>query len=220
MTSINAVIFDLDGVLADTVEFHYLSTKKVAEHLNVPFSRKMNQQFQGMNRGHMIEQLLKQTEQPYSKKDIEHLGNLKNKHYQSYIQTLTKEDVLPGMISFLDELKENHISTAIASSSSNAQTVLENLQIIDYFDSIVPAKEVKNMKPAPEIFLKAAQELNIDPSECAAIEDSEAGIKAIKETSMFSIGVGRDSAVMKADWHVVNTQEITWPKLKREVENR
>ncbi|WP_280771014.1 beta-phosphoglucomutase [Salipaludibacillus daqingensis] len=204
-----AVIFDLDGVLANTVEFHYLSTKKVADVLNVPFTREMNQQFQGMNRNHLIKHLLKHTEKPFSDKDIKTYGTLKNKTYQNLIQTLKPEDVLPGMMTFLLDLKNQNIQTAIASSSSNAKTVLEKLEIVSFFDTIVPAASITKMKPDPEIFLRAADDLHVPYNECVAIEDSEAGMQAIQATTMFSVGIGSDPLVKTADWHVYKTEDLT-----------
>lgn len=208
-----AVIFDLDGVLADTVEFHYLSTKKVANQLNVSFTRETNQVFQGMNRRHVIEQLLKNTKQPDSNQDIEKLGQLKNRYYQEYIKSLTSNDVLPGMMTFLTDLKKEGIKMAIASSSSNAEIVLKNLEIIDFFDVIVPAGSITHMKPHPEIFLKAADKLNIPYNECVAIEDSKAGMLAIQATQMFSVGIGNDPVIKTADWHISTTKEISLAKL-------
>ncbi|WP_416150581.1 beta-phosphoglucomutase [Salipaludibacillus sp. HK11] len=208
-----AIIFDLDGVLADTVEFHYLSTKQVAEKLNVPFTREMNQKFQGMNRKHLIKSLLNQSNETYTDEDVEQLGNLKNQWYKHYIQKITPANILPGMADLLMEINNEKIPMAIASSSSNARAVLEHLEIIHLFQIIVPSASVTHMKPNPEIFLKAADQLHVDYKDCVAIEDSEAGMQAIKSTSMFSVGVGNDPAVRTADWHVSSTKEISLKKL-------
>ncbi|MCE7791916.1 beta-phosphoglucomutase [Salipaludibacillus sp. CUR1] len=208
-----AVIFDLDGVLADTVEFHYLSIKKVAEREGVPFTRQMNQQLQGMNRKHIMKEILKPSSKSYSDNEIDQLADLKNKYYIDYIQTLAPGDALPGMVDFLKELKSEKIRTAIASSSSNARTVLENLGITGYFDIIINAKDITRMKPDPEIFLKAADELEADYRECAAIEDSEAGLKAIKATPMFSVGIGEEPFLKHADLYLKKTEEISLGRL-------
>jgi len=215
-----AVIFDLDGVIANTVEFHYLSTKKVADQLDVPFTREMNQHFQGMNRKHIIKQLLKTGQHPYNEIDIETYGTQKNHYYQNYIKYLTPDDVLPGMMSFLIDLKKADIRIAIASSSSNAKVVLEKLEIIDFFDTIVPSSSIKNMKPNPEIFLRAADTLEIPYNACVAIEDSEAGMLAIQATSMFSVGIGHDPVVKTADWHISTTKEISLKKLTEKYKDK
>ncbi|WP_078430889.1 beta-phosphoglucomutase [Alkalihalobacterium alkalinitrilicum] len=210
----NAVIFDLDGVLADTVEYHYLATKQVADELGIPFERELNQKMQGMSRAALIDELVKNSDISFTSDQKQALGNRKNEYYRQLIQKLTKDDVLPGMYKFLMELKEHRIKMAIASASSNARTVLGNLGINSFFEHVVDIGEVKNMKPHPEIFLKAADALKVPPQNCIAIEDSEAGIKAIKQTEMFSIGVGSHAAVKAANWHVYQTSEITLTKLQ------
>ncbi|ADU30313.1 beta-phosphoglucomutase [Evansella cellulosilytica] len=208
-----AVIFDLDGVLADTVDLHYLATKKVALEEGLPFDREVNQKLQGMNRLAVVEQLLKNSKKEYSDVEKQELGERKNVYYKQQISNLTEKDVLPGMKDFLDQLVKNKVQLAIASSSSNAKTTLSKLNIIDYFDFVVDVAKVKKMKPDPEIFLQAANELQVPPERCVAIEDSEAGIKAIMQTEMFSIGIGFSEEVKKADWHVISTKEITFKKL-------
>ncbi|WP_216830220.1 beta-phosphoglucomutase [Alkalihalobacterium elongatum] len=209
----HAVIFDLDGVLADTVEYHYLATKQVSDKLNIPFDRELNQRMQGMSRTVLIEELVRKSDRSYTPLQKAELGNQKNANYQQLISRITKDDILPGMSDFITTLKKNHMKMAIASASSNAKTVLDNLEISHYFDHIVDIHDVKKMKPDPEIFLKAADALNVPYDKCIAIEDSEAGIKAIKQTPMFSIGVGEHAAVKSADWHVHSTEEISYEKL-------
>lgn len=213
----HAVIFDLDGVLADTVEYHYLATKRVADELDIPFDRALNQKMQGMSRTSLIEALVKNSDYSFTPEQKEELGNRKNEYYQQLIRRITREDILPGMTDFLEKLKQNDIKLAIASASSNAKTVLTHLKISHFFEHIVDIRDVQKMKPDPEIFLKAADALQVPYENCIAIEDSEAGIKAIKQTPMFSIGVGTHAAVKEADWHVDNTSEITYEKLTRNI---
>ncbi|UTR14772.1 beta-phosphoglucomutase [Salipaludibacillus sp. LMS25] len=214
MECLQAVIFDLDGVLADTVHYHYLATKKIADLEGVPFTPHMNEAFQGMSRKHMIKEMVKESSKTYTEADIAKLGELKNKYYQSYIKRLTEDDILPGMLAFLNELKEAHIPMAIASSSSNARTVVERLGISHFFKVIIDAKTIKKMKPDPEIFLTAADMLKVPYDNCVALEDSWAGITAIKATPMFAVGIGELSAVKKADLHITNTQELTLKRLR------
>ncbi|MBB5173722.1 beta-phosphoglucomutase [Texcoconibacillus texcoconensis] len=212
-----AVIFDLDGVLADTVGDHYLATKRVADEEGLHFNREMNQKVQGMSRRFLIEQLVKNSQYKYSDVEKEKLGERKNQYYKERIAGLSKEDLLPGMHSFLIQLKQHNIKLAIASSSSNAKLTLTNLEIIDFFDVIIDPRSVQNMKPDPEIFIKAADELEVSGEKCVAIEDGEAGMQAIKQTSMFSVGIGDHTALKKANWHVKNTSEITLEKLASKV---
>ncbi|WP_078556257.1 beta-phosphoglucomutase [Bacillus alkalicellulosilyticus] len=210
---IRAVIFDLDGVIADTVELHYEATKRVADEVNLPFTREINERMQGRGRMELIEELVKGSNQTFSEIEKKELGNRKNRYYQELISNLTKEDVLPGMYDFIQNVKEHSIPLAIASSSSNALLVIKNLEIKSFFDYIVDVKKIKKMKPDPEIILYAADRLGVPYQQCVAIEDSEAGMKAIKSTPMFSIGIGSNTEVKQADWHVQDTKEITYKQL-------
>ncbi|WP_026672729.1 beta-phosphoglucomutase [Alkalihalobacterium bogoriense] len=205
-----AVIFDLDGVLANTVEYHYLATKKVADEIGVPFTREQNLQMQGRGRNLLIEELVKGSQKEYKDEEKQVLGEKKNEYYQELIETITAEDVLPGMDVLIDELRHNDIKVAVASSSSNAKTVLGNLQLLGVCDYVVDITTVKELKPDPEIFLKAADELGIPYAHCIGIEDSEAGILAINEAPMFSIGIGNHP---NANWQVDRTDEITYEKM-------
>ncbi|UOE94024.1 beta-phosphoglucomutase [Alkalihalobacillus sp. LMS39] len=205
-----AVIFDLDGVLANTVEFHYLATKKVADDIGVPFTREQNLQMQGRGRNILIEELVKASTKAFTDEEKLVLGERKNEYYQELIETITAKDVLPGMEELIDELRQNQIKVAVASSSSNAKTVLGNLQLLGVCDYVVDITTVKALKPDPEIFLKAADELGIPYAHCIGIEDSEAGIIAINEAPMFSIGIGHHP---NANWQVGRTDEITYEKM-------
>ncbi|MCR6096371.1 beta-phosphoglucomutase [Salipaludibacillus agaradhaerens] len=214
MERLQAVIFDLDGVLADTVHYHFLATKKVADLEGVPFTPEMNEAFQGMSRKHMIKEIVKEAPKAYIESDLDKLAELKNDYYKSYIKSLSSRDILPGMLSFLNELKEADIPMAIASSSSNARTVVARLGIEHFFQIIINAKSIKKMKPDPEIFLTAADRLKVPYDNCVAIEDSWAGITAIKATPMFSVGIGESPAVREADLHITHTQDLTLKRLR------
>ncbi|WP_078576730.1 beta-phosphoglucomutase [Salipaludibacillus agaradhaerens] len=214
MERLQAVIFDLDGVLADTVHYHFLATKKVADLEGVPFTPEMNEAFQGMSRKHMIKEIVKEAPKTYIESDLDKLAELKNDYYKSYIKSLSSRDILPGMLSFLNELKEADIPMAIASSSSNARTVVARLGIEHFFQIIINAKSIKKMKPDPEIFLTAADRLKVPYDNCVAIEDSWAGITAIKATPMFSVGIGESPAVREADLHITHTQDLTLKRLR------
>ncbi|SDY95102.1 beta-phosphoglucomutase [Evansella caseinilytica] len=212
-TMFKAVIFDLDGVIADTVEYHYLSTKRVAEEEDLSFSRERNQKMQGRSRADLIDELVKNSRKVYSPSEKQKLGERKNHYFQQYIAGLSQVDILPGVYELLRELKENRIKMAIASSSSNARTTLSNLGITHLFDCVVDTRTIRQMKPDPEIFLQAAERLDTACGDCIAMEDGEAGMKAIKQTPMFSVGIGSNDVVKTADWHVRQTSELSFSKL-------
>jgi beta-phosphoglucomutase len=213
MSKLQAVIFDMDGVIADTVELYYQANKRTADRMEAPFTRELNQQLQGISRFKTVEYMAGLSGRPFSAGQLAELAEAKNRHYKQLIQQLSLNDVLPGIRELLRELKGSSIKTAVASSSSNAFTVLERLALVDQFDFIVDIKTIQRGKPDPEIFMKAADGLGVPYANCAAIEDGEAGLAGIKRAGMFSVGVGAHEAMKEADWHVPSTGEITLAEL-------
>ncbi|MFC3884898.1 beta-phosphoglucomutase [Bacillus songklensis] len=218
MSMLKAVIFDMDGVIADTVQLYYFANKHIADQIGAPFDRDLNQRLQGINRMKTVECLVELSGQTFSDEKKRSLAEEKNEHYKKLIQNMSPKDMLPGILPLLMELKENKVKTAVASSSSNAFTVLEKLELIHWFDYVVDVKTIQNGKPHPEIFMKAADELGIRYKNCAAIEDGEAGLSGIQKAGMFSIGVGAHQAMEKADWHVMSTGKLNYRELKEKFE--
>jgi beta-phosphoglucomutase len=214
LEKLEAVIFDLDGVIADTVELYYLAGKRLADEVGVEFDRDLNQRLQGLNRYIGVEMMLGDKLKDYSKEQIRLLGDQKSDYYRELIGTLSVEHLLPGMKELLEELKKAEIKTAIASSSSNAVVVIDKLRINELIDHIVDITKLKKGKPDPEIFVTAAQELQVPEANCVAIEDGEAGLSGILQTDMFAVGVGEHKAMQQADWNVETTKEITLEKLQ------
>ncbi|MBM7704129.1 beta-phosphoglucomutase [Metabacillus iocasae] len=215
-----AIIFDLDGVIADTVDFYYLANKRIADEIGVSFTRKWNQQLQGMSRRKTIDALVSKSNRFFTDEDKQKLGDKKNEFYQASIQQLTSADVLPGILPLLKQLKQEGIKVAIASSSSNAKQVVDKLGLAPFFAHIVDVQKVRRGKPDPEIFLAAAQYLGVDPAQCVAIEDGEAGLRAILQTNMFSIGVGTHEEMEAADWHVKSTEELHLEEIRKRFNER
>ncbi|MDR4433102.1 beta-phosphoglucomutase [Bacillus tequilensis] len=215
-----AVIFDLDGVITDTAEYHFLAWKHIAQQIDIPFDRRMNERLKGISREESLESLLISggAETRYTNAEKQELMHQKNHYYQTLIGKLTPEDLLPGISRLLSELKNEHIKIGLASSSRNAPEILKRLAIIDDFHAIVDPAALANGKPDPEIFLTAAALLGVSPADCAAIEDAEAGISAIKSAGMFAIGVGHEQSMFGADLIVRHTCVLTLELLKEEWE--
>ena len=211
--TLQAVIFDMDGVIVDTFELHYSANKEVAGQLSLPFSIQDNEKTRGLSRMDIIEMLVKESGTNLTAVEKEKLSEDKNKHYQQQIASIDENAILPGMKDFISSLKERGIKIAVASSSTNGKTVLENVGLLDCFDYVVDPSTLAKGKPDPEIFRKAADALGVAHENIAAIEDGAAGIEAINETEMFSIGVGQAVKNKTADWHVSSTDEITLHKL-------
>ncbi len=196
---IAAAIFDLDGVLADTTQAHYLSWLRLAKEEGVYFDRQLNERLKGVSRMASLEILLERCGQEFSPAEKASLAVRKNNYYRDIISSLTPEDLLPGAVAVLDACRTRDIKTALASASENAPTVIKNLGIASLLDYIVDTKYITNPKPHPEIFLSAAMGLNAEPRSCVAFEDAEAGIQAIRAAKMMAIGIGCRKRLCQAD---------------------
>lgn len=187
-----AVIFDLDGVITDTAEWHYMAWKELAKTIGIDFNREFNEELKGISRMECLERILAHggAANQYTETEKKDLANSKNQIYVKLLAQMKPENIFPGIKELLEELKENHIKIGLASASKNAQAILEALEITHYFEAIVHPDEINKGKPAPDIFMKAAEKLSVSPNECIGIEDSTAGILAIKAAGMFAIGVG------------------------------
>lgn len=211
MKEVQAILFDLDGVITDTAEYHYLAWKKLARELGIEIDRTFNEQLKGVSRIDSLEKILAYGNrlQDFTREEKEALANKKNELYKKMITNITPADLLPGIKEFLEEVKQANLKTGIASASKNAFRVIDYLQVGDYFDIIVDAAKVEKGKPDPEIFLKGADQLGVDYCTCIGIEDAAAGIKAIKSAGMFAVGIGSRSELKEADIILSSTNELT-----------
>lgn len=212
MTEIKGILFDLDGVITDTAEYHYEAWKKLAEDLGISFDRDFNEKLKGVGRMESLDLILEHGGEELSEADKEYYASKKNDHYKTMISNITPNDLLPGILGFMEEIKSAGIKTALASSSKNAQPVIERLEITHLLDEVVDASKVERGKPDPEIFLKAAEQLNVSAAGCVGIEDAQAGVEAIKSADMFAVGVGQ--SLKKADWIVEDTTELNLNDLR------
>lgn len=193
---LKAIIFDLDGVITDTSEYHYQAWKRLADEERIPFNRNDNEKLRGVSRRECLKILLKGKQ--VSDEQFQEMMDRKNGYYVELLKQMTSENILPGAKELVLELKRRGIKTAIASVSKNARTVLQGTEIEDLFDIIVDGYSVKNTKPAPDLFLFAARELGVKPEDCAVVEDAEAGIEAALAGNMIPIGIGPEERVGKA----------------------
>lgn len=214
LRTLEAVIFDLDGVITDTAEYHYQAWQRLADEIGVPFDRNQNEQLKGIGRMESLERILQPTGQLYSEQEKAEWAARKNRYYLELIGQMTPQDVLPGVTELLIQLQANGIKIGLASASKNALTVIDKLQIRHYFDVIVDAAALKKGKPDPEIFMTAAEMLQVSCKNCVGIEDAESGTQAIKAANMFAVGVGNPLALGEADWVVSDTAELTFAKLQ------
>ena len=184
-----AVLFDLDGVITDTAEYHYLAWKKLAEEQGIHIDRAFNEQLKGVSRDDSLRRILAHGGKSVDDAEFARLTTRKNDNYVEMIQAVRPEDVYPGILALLQALRAAGKKIALASASKNGPFLLEKMQLTAYFDAIADPAAVAHSKPAPDIFLAAAQGVGVDIRDCIGIED--AGITAIKAAGALPVGVGK-----------------------------
>ncbi|MEM0942060.1 MAG: beta-phosphoglucomutase [Bacteroidota bacterium] len=204
-----ACIFDLDGVIVDTVSAHYTSWKTIADELNIHFTEEENERLKGVSRVESMQIILDIGGIILPDYRKERLIAKKNERYVSIVSNMTKEDILPGVLESLALLKKYNIPCAIGSSSKNATRILEAIGLTEKFYAIVDGKDIKNSKPDPEVFLLAAKKLNVSPNECVVIEDAYSGVKAAKRGGMYCIGIGKQEVLKEADVVISSMKEFS-----------
>lgn len=186
---IEAVIFDLDGVIVSTDECHYRAWKKTADEEGIYFDRKINDRLRGVSRMDSLEIVLERAERLYTDEEKVELAERKNNYYKEYIKKLTKDDILNGVNENLAELKANVIKVAIGSSSKNTPDILKYIGLDNYFDAVSDGNNITKSKPDPEVFLKAADMLGVPYEKCLVVEDADSGIEAGKRAGMYTLAV-------------------------------
>jgi beta-phosphoglucomutase len=188
-----AFIFDMDGVLTDTVEYHYRSWQQLASDLNISFTKKDNEKLLGLSRPDSLRVFLQK--RPIPESEFQSLLQKKNAYFLNLIQHLSPADLLPGVNVLLTSLKQNGFKLAVASSSRNTKFILTRLEIAAVFDAICDSNSVAQAKPAPDLFLEAADRLGVAPEKCVVFEDSAAGITAGLRAKMLVVGIGAANLV-------------------------
>lgn len=194
---LKAFIFDLDGVITDTAEYHYRGWKRLADEEGLPFTREDNEHLRGVSRRDSLMLILKGRVYPEAR--IQEMMTRKNNYYLKFIQEIAPRDLLPGAKELLEELRAAGYKVALGSASKNARDVLERLGIIQLFDAIADGYSVERQKPAPDLFWFAAKELNLQPAECVVVEDAAAGIEAARAGGFRSVGLGPAERVGAAE---------------------
>lgn len=214
MTEIKACLFDLDGVIVDTAKYHYIAWRDLAHELGFDFTEKDNERLKGVSRIRSLEILLEVGGINLPEDRKLEIAKIKNDQYVSYILKMTPDEILPGVVRFLDELRQAEIKIALGSASKNAPIILNRLGLSPYFDAIIDGNKVTHAKPDPEVFLKGAKELGFSPAECVVFEDAEAGIEAAINGGMRCIGVGDPTILGKANIVIPGFEKFGLKELK------
>jgi len=199
MPAIKACLFDLDGVIVDTAKFHYIAWRQLANDLGFDLSEKENEQLKGISRMESLEIILALGGVQISEEEKITRAAEKNVRYLALCQQMTPDDTLPGVRNFLDELKTASIAIGLGSASKNAKVILERIDMLSYFETIVDGNRVTKGKPDPQVFLMGAEDLQVSPKDCVVFEDAVAGVQSAKAAGMLAVGIGVESVLTEAD---------------------
>ncbi len=203
---IKAFLFDLDGVLTDTSEFHYRGWKRLADEEGLAFDRADNEALRGVSRRESLLLMLKG--RVISETQMEAWMERKNAYYLELVEKMTPADLLPGAMELLSELRAAGIKIAIASSSKNAGLVMDRLSLAPAIDALVDGNMVTLSKPAPDLFLKAAELVGTRPDESVVVEDAAAGVEAGIAGGMWTVGLGPVERVGMADLVIPSLEDV------------
>ena len=207
ISNYKAVIFDLDGVLVTTDDCHYLAWKKLADEENIYFDRAINERLRGISRMESLEIVLEKAEKQYSDEEKKEMAERKNSYYVSLVKEIDQSALIDGAIEFISYVKENSLKTAIGSSSKNTNLILSQTGIDSMFDAIADGNIIIKSKPDPEVFLKAAELLGIEPCDCLVCEDADAGVEAAISAGMDVLAVGYAKDNNKATYSADNLKD-------------
>lgn len=196
-----AFIFDLDGVIVDTAKYHFLAWQKLAQELGIEFTPEHNEELKGVSRVRSLDIILALGHIEASQEDKNKWLIQKNEDYLSYLVDMDESEILPGVLHVLEFIKEKKQLIALGSASKNARPILEKTGILHFFDAIVDGNDVSNAKPDPEVFLRAAQLLNVSNENAIVFEDSVAGIQAANIANMISVGIGNTTILHEAKYN-------------------
>lgn len=192
MNNIYAIIFDLDGVICSTDQYHYLAWKALADRLGIYFDEEINGQLRGVSRMESLEIVLGRHSSDYSAEEKMALAAEKNEIYKSYLASITPGDLSKEVRMTLHTLRQRGYLLAIGSSSKNTKQILTQLGLGQFFDAIADGTMITKSKPDPEVFLLAASMLGVSPENAIVIEDAESGIRAAKAGRFRAIGIKSD----------------------------
>ena len=206
---IKGFLFDLDGVIVDTAVFHFQAWRRCAQKLGGDFTEAQNEELKGVSRVDSLTKIIEWTGASVTADEFEALMVEKNEWYLELVQELSAADGLPGAVTFLEQAHAQGIKIALGSASKNAPMILDKMGLTPLFDAIIDGNNVINGKPHPEVFLKGAAALGLNPEECVVFEDSIAGVQAAKTGGMSCVGIGAPETLEGADIHFTALGDTT-----------
>lgn len=215
---IRGVIFDLDGVLTDTSEYHYLAWQRMADEEGLSFDREVNEDLRGMSRADSLRIILGDHE--IDPEAFQELMARKNRYYQAYLEDLTPDNMLPGARALLKQVRGVGLKVAIGSASKNTRTVVDRLNIEDELDVIADGYSVQQPKPAPDLFEYAADAMGVPAEHTLVVEDAEAGIEAALAAGMWTLGLGPHERVGTAHVRLAGLAGVSWYEIIAQLATR
>ena len=197
---LQACLFDLDGVIVDTAKYHFTAWQRLADELGVPFDHADNDQLKGVSRVDSLEYILRKGSLELDNDTKVRLMDRKNDWYLAQVEAMQADELFPGVVAFIDELRAAGVGVALGSSSKNAPLILDRCRIADRFDAIIDGNSITFSKPDPEVFLKGAQALGVNPANTVVFEDAISGVEAAIAGGFRVVGVGDEERLSRADF--------------------
>ena len=196
------IIFDLDGVICSTDEYHFQAWKALAERLGIPFDRERNNLLRGVSRMQSLEIILEKSEKTYTDKEKAAFAEEKNTLYRQLLGQMSTADLSDDVKRTLTALRGAGLRLAIGSSSKNTPFILERIGLGGFFDAVADGNCITHSKPHPEVFLKAAEMLGLSPAVCLVVEDAHAGVEAAVAGGFDCAAIGDAKDDPRAAYHL------------------
>lgn len=202
------IIFDLDGVICYTDQFHYKAWKKLSDRLGIYFDEEINNRLRGVSRMESLEIILERSDEKYTEEEKNKFAEEKNETYKELLKQMSPSDLSDEVKDTLHKLRARGYKLAIGSSSKNTRTILERIGLDDFFDEISDGTNISKSKPDPEVFIKAAEFLGENPEDCLVVEDAMAGIEAAYQGGFKSAGLGEANNHLRVDYKMDKLSDL------------
>ncbi len=206
--NIKAIIFDLDGVICHTDQYHFQAWKELSDRLGIPFDERDNDRLRGVSRLESLNIILEKSDCQYSAQQKEVMAEEKNETYKKLLMQMTPADLPEETLATLRELRARGLLLGIGSSSKNTKLILSRLGLANFFDAVADGTEITYSKPDPEVFLLAAEKLGVSPAEALVVEDADAGIEAARAGGFFAAGIGPAAMYSSVDVSLIALADI------------
>jgi beta-phosphoglucomutase len=194
------IIFDLDGVICSTDQYHYRAWKRMTEEEGIPFDETINNRLRCVSRLESLDIILEKCDRILSADEKLSMAERKNGYYVDLLREMSPGDLTGEVKETLDGLRDKGNLLAIGSSSKNTKFILERIGLSGYFDAISDGTNISRSKPDPEVFLTAAEYLGLTPAVCLVVEDAEEGVEAAYRGGFDSAGLGEASRSSKVTY--------------------